>query len=147
LEDTLKKFMELVNQPTILVLHEPSLEDTLYAFRQTVNQPCQEIMDAHVANTEVVARLEGQFGHLVAEFNLMEEEEFQSHEMVHLTQESLEQHFPTAHVDDLEERANQLMAARHAVAPQILIVLFLIYLFDNIIQLISLRSLWYYGGW
>jgi hypothetical protein len=34
-----------------------------------------------------------------------------------------------------------------SVAPQILIVLFLIYLFDNIIQLISLRSLWYYGGW
>jgi hypothetical protein len=33
------------------------------------------------------------------------------------------------------------------VAPQILIVLFLIYLFDNIIQLISLRNLWYYGGW
>jgi hypothetical protein len=33
------------------------------------------------------------------------------------------------------------------VAPQILIVLFFIYLFDNIIQLISLRSLWYYGGW
>jgi hypothetical protein len=33
------------------------------------------------------------------------------------------------------------------VAPQILIVLFLIYLFDNIIQLIFLRSLWYYGGW
>jgi hypothetical protein len=33
------------------------------------------------------------------------------------------------------------------VAPQIVIVLFLIYLFDNIIQLISLRSLWYYGGW
>jgi hypothetical protein len=113
-EDTLKEFMELVNQPTIPVLHEPSLEDTLYAFRQTVNQPCQEIMDAHVANTEAVARLEGQFGHLVAEFNLMEEEEFQSHEMVHPPQESLEQHFPTAHVDDLEERANQLMAARHA---------------------------------
>jgi hypothetical protein len=35
----------------------------------------------------------------------------------------------------------------YCVAPQILIVLFLIYLFDNIIQLISLRSLWYYGGW
>jgi hypothetical protein len=34
-----------------------------------------------------------------------------------------------------------------SVAPQILIVLFLIYLFNNIIQLISLRSLWYYGGW
>jgi hypothetical protein len=36
---------------------------------------------------------------------------------------------------------------RGSVAPQILIVLFLIYLFDNIIQLISLRSLWYYRGW
>jgi hypothetical protein len=36
---------------------------------------------------------------------------------------------------------------KEQVAPQILIVLFLIYLFDNIIQLISLRNLWYYGGW
>jgi hypothetical protein len=59
LEDTFKEFMELVGQPTIPVLHEPSLEDILYAFRQTVNQPYQEIMDAHVANTEGVARLEG----------------------------------------------------------------------------------------
>jgi hypothetical protein len=114
LEDTLKEFMELVGQPTIPVLHEPSLEDTLYAFRQIVNQPCQEIMDAHVANTEGVARLEGQFGQLVAKFNLMEVEEFQSHEIAHPPQESLEQHFPTAHVDDFEGRANQLMAARHA---------------------------------
>jgi hypothetical protein len=71
-------------------------------------------MDAHVANTEAVARLEGQFGHLVAKFNLMEDEEFRSHEMVHPPQESLEQHFPTAHVNDLEERANQLMAVGHA---------------------------------
>jgi hypothetical protein len=68
-----------------------------------------------VANTEVVARLEGLFGHLVAEFNIMEEEEFQSHEMAHPPQESLEQYFPTAHINDLEERANQLMAARHAL--------------------------------
>jgi hypothetical protein len=114
LEDTLKEFMELVGQPTIPVLHEPSLEDTLYAFRQTVNQPCQEIMDAYVANTEGVARLEGQFGHLVSEFNLMEEEEFQSHEIVHPPQESLVQHFPTTHIDEFEGRANQLMIARHA---------------------------------
>jgi hypothetical protein len=114
LEDTLKEFLELVGQPTNPVLHEPSLEDALYAFRQTVNQPCQEIMDAHVANTERVARFEGQFGHLVSEFNLMEEEEFQSHEIVHPPQESLVQHFPTTHTDDFEGRANQLMAARHA---------------------------------
>jgi hypothetical protein len=83
LEDTLKEFKELVDQPTIPASHEPSLEDTLYAFRQTVNQPCQEIMDAHVANTEGVVRFEGQFDHLVSEFNLMEEEEFQSHEIIH----------------------------------------------------------------
>jgi hypothetical protein len=114
LEDTLKEFKELVDQPTIPVLHEPSLEDTLYAFRQTVNQPCQEIMDAHVANIEGVARLEGQFGNLVSEFNLMVEEEFQSHEMTHSPQQSFVQHFPTAHINDFKERANQLMAARHS---------------------------------
>jgi hypothetical protein len=32
----------------------------------------------------------------------------------HPPQESLVQHFPTANFDDLEERVNQLMAARHA---------------------------------
>jgi hypothetical protein len=67
-----------------------------------------------VTNIEEVARLEGQFGHLVSEFNLMEVEEFQSLEIVHPPKESLVQHFPTAHIDDFEERANQLMAARHA---------------------------------
>jgi hypothetical protein len=34
-----------------------------------------------MTNTEAVARLEGQFGHLVTEFNRIEEEEFQSQEM------------------------------------------------------------------
>jgi hypothetical protein len=34
-----------------------------------------------VANTEAIERLEGQLGHLVAEFNIIEEEEFQSQEM------------------------------------------------------------------
>jgi hypothetical protein len=34
-----------------------------------------------VANTEAIARLEGQFGHLVAEFNRTKEKEFQSQEM------------------------------------------------------------------
>jgi hypothetical protein len=82
LEETLKEFMELVGQPTILVSHELSLEETLKEFRKTVNQPCQEIIDATVANTEAVARLEGQFGHLVAEFNRIEEEELQSQVMV-----------------------------------------------------------------
>ena len=73
LEETLKEFMELVGQPTIPAPQEPSLEDTLEAFRQTVNQPCHEIIDANVANIEAIARLEGQLGHLVAEFNRIEE--------------------------------------------------------------------------
>jgi hypothetical protein len=34
-----------------------------------------------VANIEAIARLEGQLGHLVAEFNRIEEEELQSQEM------------------------------------------------------------------
>jgi hypothetical protein len=80
LEETLKEFMELVGQPTIPASQEPSLEDTLEAFRKTINQPFQEIVDVIVANTEAIARLEGQFGHLVVEFNIIEEEEFQSQE-------------------------------------------------------------------
>jgi exonuclease VII small subunit len=76
LEETLKEFMELVGQPTILASQEQSLEDSLEAFKKIINQPCQKIIDATVANTEVVVRLEGQFGHLVAEFNKIEEEEF-----------------------------------------------------------------------
>jgi hypothetical protein len=77
----LKEFMELVGQPTIPVSQELSLEDTLKEFMQIVNQPCQEITDATVANIEAVARLKGQFGHLVAEFNIIEEEDFQSQEL------------------------------------------------------------------
>jgi hypothetical protein len=140
LQETLKEFMELVGQPTIPASKEPSLE--------------------------------GQLGHLVAEFSIIEEEEFQSQEMARSEevfkktfyepsleyptlevqtkkgqtteisflnsfslavepfildnhsslpssynrspQESLVQHFPTANIDDFEERVNQLMAARHA---------------------------------
>jgi hypothetical protein len=73
--------MELVGQPTIPVSHELSLEETFEEFRKTVNQPCQEIIDATAANTKAVAWLEGQFGHLVAELNRIEEEELQSQEM------------------------------------------------------------------
>jgi hypothetical protein len=81
LEETFKEFMELIGQPTIPASQEPSLEDTLEAFRQIVNQPFHEIKDATMANTETVVRFEGQLGHLVAEFNIIEEEEFQSQEM------------------------------------------------------------------
>jgi hypothetical protein len=82
LKETLKEFMELVGQPTIPASHELSLEETLEKFRKIVNQPYQEIIDATVANTEAVARLEGQFNHLVAEFNRIEEKELQSKVMV-----------------------------------------------------------------
>ena len=76
LEETLKEFMPLSGQSIILVSQELSLEDTLKVFRQIVNQPFQEIIDATVANTKAIASLEGQLGHLVTEFNIIEEEEF-----------------------------------------------------------------------
>jgi hypothetical protein len=81
LEETFKKFIELIGQPTIPASQEPSLEDALETFSQTVNQPFQEITNVTMANTEAIARLEGQLGHLVVEFNIIKEEEFQSHEM------------------------------------------------------------------
>jgi glutamate synthase domain-containing protein 1 len=73
LEETLKEFMQLIDQPTIPMLQELSLEDTLEVFRQTINQSMHEIKDATMvnsqsmheikdaamANTEAIARLEG----------------------------------------------------------------------------------------
>jgi hypothetical protein len=45
------------------------------------SQSINEIKDIAMANTEAIARLEGQLGHLVAKFNRIEEEELQSQEM------------------------------------------------------------------
>ena len=84
--------MKLVGQPTIPASQEPSLEDTLEAFRQTTHrfiqelksstivssQSMHEIKDAAMVNTKAIARLEGQLGHLVADFNKIKEEELQS---------------------------------------------------------------------
>jgi hypothetical protein len=71
------------------------LEDTLKAFIQSNSQILQEIknatmvnsqslheiQDATMTNTEAIARLEGQLGDLVVEFNKIEEEKLQSQEM------------------------------------------------------------------
>jgi hypothetical protein len=56
-------------------LKQSSLEETLKEFNQLTGQSLQEITDANIANTEAIARLEGHLGHLVAEFNRIEEEE------------------------------------------------------------------------
>ena len=45
------------------------------------SQSMHEIKDAAMVNIEAIARLEGQLDHLVAEFNKIEEEVFQSQEM------------------------------------------------------------------
>jgi hypothetical protein len=65
-----------------------SLEDTLKPFIQSNNQVMQELKDATIeikdaamANTEAIVRLERKLGHLVAEFNRIEEEELQTQEM------------------------------------------------------------------
>jgi hypothetical protein len=60
---------------------QSSLEETLKEFIQLTGQSLQEIIDATMANTEAIVRLEGQLGHLVVEFNRIEEDEFQSQEM------------------------------------------------------------------
>jgi uncharacterized coiled-coil protein SlyX len=57
------------------------LEETLKEFMQLIGQSLKEIVDAIVANTEVIARLEGRLSHLVTEFNRIEEEKLQSQEM------------------------------------------------------------------
>jgi uncharacterized coiled-coil protein SlyX len=57
------------------------LEETLKEFMQLIGQSLKEIIDAIVANTKVIARLEGRLGHLVTEFNRIEEEKLQSQEM------------------------------------------------------------------
>jgi hypothetical protein len=63
------------------VSQELLLEDEVNAFRQIVNQPTRELMDATLANTEAIARLEGQIDHLVVKFNRIEKVELQSRKM------------------------------------------------------------------
>ena len=72
------------------------MEDTLKAFIQSNTQFIQELKDATMvnsqsmyeikdvamANTEAIAMLEGQLGHVISEFNRIEEDELQSQEMV-----------------------------------------------------------------
>jgi hypothetical protein len=50
------------------------LEETLKEFLQLTSQP--------IIPASQESSLEGQLGHLVAEFNIIEEEKFQSQEMV-----------------------------------------------------------------
>jgi hypothetical protein len=91
--------------------------------RKAINQPCQEIIDATVANTEAVTRLEGQFGHLVVEFNRIKEEEFQSQEMargqymidedcpsdpVHATTTLVSEEKAVSNVEEKEEHLEQI---------------------------------------
>ena len=45
------------------------------------SQSMYEIKDAAMANIEAIARLEGELGHVVGEFNRIEEEELQSQDI------------------------------------------------------------------
>jgi hypothetical protein len=51
------------------------------SIHQIFSQSIHEIKDAAMANTEAIARLEGQLGHLVAKFNIIEGEKLQTQEM------------------------------------------------------------------
>jgi hypothetical protein len=85
LEDTLKEFMERIGQSTIQVPQlESSLEDTLKAFMHLTCQSFSEVKNATMANILAIGSLEGQLDRLVAELNIMEEEELQSQLMVEI---------------------------------------------------------------
>jgi hypothetical protein len=197
LEDTLKAFIQS-NTQIIQELKDATMvnSQSMYEIKDATmgsSQSMYEIEDATMANIEVITRLEGQLSHVDGEFNIIEEEEFQSQDMVkgqymidennfnnsnhkhvqattfgseevvketvnessledplkaplaqigdnlyldklleqavepfivdnyysmpslynHPPQDSLVQHFPTAHFDDLEERVNQFMATKH----------------------------------
>jgi hypothetical protein len=66
-------FMQLTGQSMSPVPQESSLEGALNEFKQIVDQPIQKSIDAIMANIKAITRLEGQLGHLLAEFNKIKE--------------------------------------------------------------------------
>jgi hypothetical protein len=85
-------------------------------FKETVDEPSLEYPTLEV-QTEKGETTEISFLNsfsLVAEPFILDNHSSWPSSYNHPPQESLVQHFPTANFDDLEERVNQLMAARHA---------------------------------
>jgi hypothetical protein len=54
------------------------LEDTLKAFMHLTCQAISDMRNAIMANTQAIAKMEGQINYLVVEFNRIDDEEFQS---------------------------------------------------------------------
>jgi hypothetical protein len=85
-------------------------------FKEIVNEPSLEYPTLEV-QTEKGETTEISFPNsfsLVAEPFILENHSSLPSSYNHHPQESLVQHFPTTHFDDLKERVNQFMAARHA---------------------------------
>jgi hypothetical protein len=85
-------------------------------FRETVNEPSLEYHTLEV-QTEKGETTEISFPNsfsLAAEPFILDNHSSLPSSYNHPPQESLVQHFSTANFDDVEERVNQLMVARHA---------------------------------
>ena len=84
--------------------------------KETVNEPSLEYPTLEV-QTDKGKTTEISFPNsssLAAEPFILDNHSSMSSSYIHPPRESLVQHFSTAHFDDLEERVNQLMVARHA---------------------------------
>jgi hypothetical protein len=84
--------------------------------KETVNEPSLEYPTLEV-QTEKGETIEISFPNsssLVAKHFILDNHSSMPSLYNHPPQESLVQHFPSTHFNDLEERVNQLMVARHA---------------------------------
>ena len=81
--------------------------------KKIVNEPNMEYPTLEVQTTEISFPNSSS---LAAEHFILDNYSSMPSSYIHPPRESLVQHFPTAHFNDLEERVNQLIASRHAHA-------------------------------
>jgi hypothetical protein len=84
--------------------------------KEIVNEPSLEYptLEVQMEKGETTVISFPNSSSLVAEPFILDNHSSMPSSYNHPSQESLVQHFPTAHFNDLEERVNQLMVARHA---------------------------------
>jgi hypothetical protein len=85
-------------------------------FKETINEPSLEYptLEMQMEKGQITEISFPNSFSLVAELFILDNHSSLPSSYNHPPQESLMQHFPTTNFDDLEERVNQLMAARHA---------------------------------
>jgi hypothetical protein len=92
------------------------MERSEEVFKETINEPSLEYstIEMQTKKGEITEISFPNSFSLAAEPFILDNHSSLPSSYNHPPQESLVQHFPTANFDDLEERMNQLMTARHA---------------------------------